>query len=407
MKRWLAALPVLCAAAFPLHPRATTPVLILWVVSIVWAAWRPPGTPRRVERPVAWWAGWIQYAFIVLGLLATEDMDSGWFALEVKISLLLMPMLWSATARWVDISRTQLANGLFVGLLISAVWGGGNALWASAVMGDHSGWRYAELSGAMHPTYSSWYWAMGAALWLSDAGRNRVAVGAVVAGLMLGLLASKAGWIAGVAVFGWAVVKGGHRWAGALGLASLLLAGATVGQGRALEWLEGMQEAAPVEVSASAGEVERKSGSTAGRLQSWSAAWSVMQEHPWGVGTGDVRSALVSEYRKVGAEYAAEHRMNAHNAYLEVGVAFGVPGLLWLVGWWGSVLVVAWRRRDVPAWAFVGLAMWMGLTESTFELQSGVVWMAFGFWAWGPMRVGGVRSDASGSKPPSARPFLG
>ena len=133
----------------------------------------------------------------------------------------------------------------------------------------------------------------------------------------------------------------------------------------------------------------------------------MMQEHPWGVGTGDVRSALVSEYRKVGAEYAAEHRMNAHNAYLEVGVAFGVPGLLWLVGWWGSVLVVAWRRRDVPAWAFVGLAMWMGLTESTFELQSGVVWMAFGFWAWGPMRVGGVRSDASGSKPPSARPFLG
>ena len=388
MKRWLAALPVVCAAAFPLHPRATTPVLIVWLIAVAWSAWRPPGEERRLERPFAWWATLVHYAFIALWLLVTEDLEAGLFALEVKISLLLMPLLWGQTTRWVHIPRSHLAQGLFAGLAISALIGWGDALWSSVTAGDHSGWRYAELSGALHPTYAAWYWAMGAVLWLSDGERVRPSGGAAWAGAMLGLLASKAGWIAGLAGFAGAFLLGWHRRAAALGAVVLVVAGVAVGQGRALEWMEGMQKAAPLEVTAEVPPAEGKpSGSTAGRLQSWKAAWSVMREHPWGVGTGDVRAALVAEYEEAGADYAAEHRMNAHNAFLETGVAFGWPGLLWLLGWWGSVFVAALRRRDVAAAAFVALAAWMGLTESTFELQSGVVWMAFGFWAWGPRRA--------------------
>jgi hypothetical protein len=387
MKRWLAVLPVLCAAAFPLHPRATTPVLILWLLVVVWSAWRPPRDERPKERPFAWWAPLVQYAFIALWLLVTEDLEAGLFALEVKISLLLMPLLWGQTTRWVHIPRSHLAKGLFAGLAISALASGADALWSSVMAGDHSGWRYAELSGALHPTYAAWYWSMGVVLWLSDAGRERSSGGAVLAGVMLGLLASKAGWIAGLAAFAAAFGWGGHRRAAVLGAAALLVAGFAVGQGRALEWLEGMQTVAPSEVAAEVSSAERTpSGSTAGRLQSWNAAWSVMWQHPLGVGSGDVRAALVAEYESVGADYAAQHRMNAHSVFFETGVAFGWLGLLWLMGWWGTVFVVALRRRDVAAVAFVALSAWMGLTESTFELQSGVVWMAFGFWAWGPMR---------------------
>lgn len=401
MKRWLATLPVLCAAAFPLHPRATTPVLIAWLLAVGWSALRHPGEERPKERPFAWWATLVHYAFIALWLLVSKDLDAGLFALEVKISLLLMPLLWGQTIRWVHIPRSHLAQGLFAGLAISAVVGWGDALWSSAMAGDHSGWRYAELSGALHPTYSAWYWAMGAVLWLSDGDRARPMGGAVVAGAMLGLLASKAGWIAGLVVFAGAFGMGWHRRAAAVGAAVLLVAGVTVGQGRALEWLQGLRSAAPVEVAIEVPPAAgAPSGSTAGRLQSWKAAWSVMRAHPLGVGTGDVRTALVSEYEAHGAAYAAEHRMNAHNAFLEAGVAFGWPGLLWLMGWWGSVFVVALRRRDVAAAAFVALAVWMGLTESTFELQSGVVWMAFGFWAWGAKQpVSLTPSDSTAPRP--------
>lgn len=380
IRRFLPWMPALCGAAFPVHPRATTPVLILWAVLLVvaWGAKWP--RTEWVRPPRLWWGGAAYYGLIAIGLLWTEALDVGGFALEVKVSLVLMPLLMGATQRWVVLDGGRAALGLWWGLAASAVMGFADAAWSSLLEGDASGWRYAGLSGALHPTYSAWYWAFGVAVWLQRVRGRWAVAGAALAGVMLGLLASKAGWIAGVGVFGVALLHAGRRTAAAVGLLALLVAGATVGQGRALEWIEGMEQ---VDAPSAASPVrEVKSGSTAGRLQAWSAAWSVLRAHPLGVGTGDVKRELQNRYAAGGHAYAAAHGMNAHNAYLEAAVAFGWLGAGWLLIWWGTLFAGAVRSRLELTGTFIALMAWFACTESVFELQSGVVWMAFGLWVW-------------------------
>jgi hypothetical protein len=60
--------------------------------------------------------------------------------------------------------------------------------------------------------------------------------------------------------------------------------------------------------------------------------------------------------------------------------------LVLLVVWWAGALVAALRDRAELAATFVVLAAWFACTESVFELQSGVVWLAFGFGIWAQKR---------------------
>ena len=70
--------------------------------------------------------------------------------------------------------------------------------------------------------------------------------------------------------------------------------------------------------------------------------------------------------------------MNAHNAWLQMGVTTGWPGLLVLTIWWGGLLVLAFHFKNEALAVIVLLAGVNGLFESIFELQQGVVpWM---FW---------------------------
>jgi len=386
MMRALTWMPAVCAAAFPLHPRATTPVLALWILLLLWVEIADQTKRRLVPvLPAIWWAGLAYYMLIAIGLLWSENMEAGLFALEVKLSLLVLPILFFRTERHVKWKSHQLIDALCVGLLLSGAIGLVQAGWFSLFEGNHRGWSYAELAGPLHPTYLAWYWAFAWFAWLTKK-RNPMAWwgGSLLAGLMIGLLASKAGWIAGGLVVVWNLLKRDRRAVTGIGAFGLLLGAALFGQGRLDEMVEGFSKPERnTKVTSTRGAPEQIGGSTVGRLQAWEAASAVMARHPFGVGTGDVESQLARKYEDIGAKYAAKHGMNAHNAYLQAGVAFGWVGLLLLVIWWGVVAWTALRRHQELAMAFSALALWFACTESVLELQSGVVWIAFGCWAWG------------------------
>jgi O-antigen ligase len=375
MKSLLGWLPAMCAAAFPLHPRATTPILIVWLIVLLAVLATERFPMERTKPRFVWWAGALFYALILLGSCWSENVELAVFALEVKVSLLLLPVMFWLTEQHVGIDRNRIAWGLIAGLGVAAVGSWGIALWNSILNLDHSGWRYAGLSSPLHPTYASWYWAFGMSWLLHDRRKWWIAPAALAGGLMLGLLSSKAGWIGGGGVFLWAILANRNRWAAAAGALTLILSAWGVGQNRMAELAEGMHAAVPSEQHV-------QSGSTAGRLQSWSAARHVILEHPFGVGTGDVVTALDECYRETAAEYAGKHHMNAHNAFLEAGVAFGWFGLFFLVVWWARLAQLGWQKRDEMALIYTLLMAWFALTESVFELQSGVVWIAFGCCVW-------------------------
>ena len=50
-----------------------------------------------------------------------------------------------------------------------------------------------------------------------------------------------------------------------------------------------------------------------------------------GVGTGDMRAAYQQEYERMQTKLTPHYRLRAHNQYLAIGVALGLPALLFFI----------------------------------------------------------------------------
>lgn len=391
----LKAMPALVAGTMTLNPKWSTLTLMVWSLVVAGDAlaenWPGPPRPKaaRKTRPTAflWFAGGsgLVYAMLAFGLMWTENMEAGWFALEVKASLVLLPSL--CAYQWHRLSNEAfrwVPHALLTGLIVFMVWRLGYAI----ASGDPAAWRYDGLAGPFHPTYMGLYLLMMG--WLMTWERTWHGFAMALAGLFVGLLASKAAWLI---VGGMWCVQGCYKlvWRQRGGMALLfgvgfLLVGALWGDGGRWREFSGYFDAQNTSemqvehrektghvVESSAARPEPKSGSTAGRLQAWRASSAVLLGAPFGVGTGDVTDALCDTYRAQSAEYALKKRMNPHSVWLQMAVSHGWFGLIIMLVWWLGTLRLAFRNGHVLL--LVWSIGWMlnGTIESLLELQQGVV----------------------------------
>jgi O-antigen ligase len=207
---------------------------------------------------------------------------------------------------------------------------------------------------------------LSAALALGAAGRWRWFWGVLALAGAAGLLASlgRSGWAgAAVGLLVLGLVWGGRvRWAAlALGLAAVL--GATVLLSGALPRPQGGRLGALVARLESTG-LQRD----AERLILWKVAAHGVWERPL-LGNGPARRVF-DAHRDALAEregitrFSHPHAM-AHNMYLQIAFAAGVPGLLLFLGLWAAVLAQCARflKRDRDAPAF-DRALVRGLTAA-------------------------------------------
>lgn len=363
LAQWLAWLPASFALVMPLHPRASTWLMVAWL-----PVWLAAAVGKQLTwRPLTWTSAAMMalYAWFVAGVFWSTDATTAGFALEAKASLLLLPFLYqtlpSPTPSW--------RRGLFIGLTAMILV----RLGAFLVGWPEAGWRYADWTGPFHPTYLAMYWTWGICLARGDRSKWLIPLFAAA----IGLAASKAGWLgAGLALL--ALLPAGKRmWLPVLlGLAGLVAAGALADQGRLGEFVAH----APVstEVTAPDASAAKTTGSTGGRVQAWRVAVDLFAANPVaGVGTGDYSAAAQPVYLSEGMDYAAAHEMNAHNAYLQMAVTLGIVGLLLMLLWWGAAIAQAWRDADWGLVVAMGLVMFHGLFESVLELQQGIVAVVF------------------------------
>ncbi|MGA1373548.1 MAG: O-antigen ligase family protein [Flavobacteriales bacterium] len=360
--------PVALAAALPLHPRASTLVLAVWAAAFVVRSVREQCFPRS-GFPGLWVAGpLVYYTLHVAGVLWSEHTAEAWFALEVKLGLIAVPLLGS----W-EWTRLDAADRRRLLPLLVQVFGAalavrvGFSLLRVTLHALETGlpeFTYAALSHPFHPSYLALY----ATVWWILA-RPRAAQSTGV-GVLLGMLQSKAGLLVGAAGAVGLGLGLNRTWRrAALGIALGCAVGVAAAGALGRSRMEAASSGAP-------------SGSTSGRLQAWTAAVEVIAEAPGGVGTGDVVPALVERYTASGADYARTRKMNAHSTYLQTAVATGLLGLLVVLVWWGACAWDAARRKAWPAFAVVGVIAAHGVVESLLELQQGVVGVAF-FLTWG------------------------
>lgn len=118
--------------------------------------------------------------------------------------------------------------------------------------------------------------------------------------------------------------------------------------------------------------------STAVRLLVYVSSWEIVSEQPWyGQGTGDFQDKLDAVYTEKGYIKAKERHFNAHNLFLQSWVSLGIPGLIMIIGIFIVMFQQAFKSRE---WIYIGfttLFFLISMTESSLNVQAGVVFFAF------------------------------
>jgi O-antigen ligase len=304
---------------------------------------------------------WLPPLLVGIGLLGGLSVWR-WPGREVATAeLVLMPLLlWLAVRAFVTTAeeRRGVALALFAGGFLAAGWG--LFTWLQGQGGEVDGVR--RLVGPhFSPNHTALYLVrtvfVGAGLILAVRRRRRVWLVAATAVVFLALLLTGSrgalllGLPAGAVIFGWLALRRrralrasvqAQRWL------LMLLTGAIVMLFLVLAW------AMPERLL--------NLRSVFLRVDLWEATLGLWRDH-WlvGVGPGGFFWTYPA-YLPLGPLVEA-NQVHPHNVFLEVGVTWGIVGLVWLAGVAVALVMrgrVELRRPGVSFWVFAGLAAALG-----------------------------------------------
>lgn len=376
------------ALLIPLFPRAVPILIIAFGLLSIYTLIKGFRSAQLTEVSILLMAF---YGLHILGMLYTENQGRGWFDLEVKLSLLALPIIFVGFGLLNTTTYRRVLLAFLAGTTLAAVFCMAQSLYKVVVLGYGYWHLYTfRFSVIVHQSYFAMYlifslliltylsWPKGTKpnKWLT-AGRLMLFAFLSVCTLFTG---SKIGFIM------WLVVVLGiaaalvnvmqQKW---IPIAALIVMGSIMG---------GLFQSSPVlqqrimrviqiaqgdkEVTADATE------STAVRQLIYSSAWKVATSQPWyGQGTGDFQDALDDVYKRRNYTKAMERHFNAHNLFLQSWISLGIPGLMMTIGIFIVLFQQALASRE---WLFVGfclLIFLISLTESMLNMQAGVVFFSF------------------------------
>lgn len=321
----------------------------------------------------------------VVGLAWTSNLGFGLFDLQIKLPLLLLPLLAGFNAPQARIGRDLLAFLFTASCAIMVVASTAASVWRIVAGSDLSPAQEifsSYWSLLLHPSYFALYLTTAIAAWCLLPIHTWVprtwSIG-VLSVLNVGVVlsASKIGWmlLGPLLVALVVLVRRNTFLRGTLtGMMAFATSGVVV-----LVMASPYARDRVQEMFRAGSEQEHDPDATtssAVRWLTWGTAWELFQAQPvLGTGTGDIKDELVAAYVAKGYTGAAERRLNAHNQYLQSAACLGVLALVLLLA---MVLVpVAMRRpRDPLFILFIILVALNWLVESMLEVQAGAVFFA-------------------------------
>lgn len=324
------------------------------------------------------------YVTYAVGLIYSTNLKYGLFDIEVKLSLLLFPLMFFVSKiemkKIADNILNSFIDGCFVASILSLV----SAAIQCYLYSDINSFFYGELALYGHSSYMAIFLCFSSALiYIRNIKQNNAIKFPLKDLFLLGLfsimiffLISKTGIISILLIhfgfIGYLIIKNKLYLKGTVALvliSTLLFAG---------------YKAIP-EVNNRFNELfntvlsERvdKNSTSAIRKEIWQTSVNILVQHPFGVGTGDVKDVLIENYTEVGLNYAAEKELNAHNQFLQTALATGVLGLLVLLVMIIYPLYYAIKNKHIIYIIFLCLMTINFLTEAMLETLAGVVFYAF------------------------------
>ena len=339
--------------------------------------WSKAHFPRLLLLPI------LYFMWHLIGMIWTSNTDFGWFDCKVKLLLSLVPCMVYLQVDSIRLHLEKYVLAFYLGIaaclttLLAFAW------FRILKTGGVEEFFYTRLSMFMHPSYFAWYINTAILLLIFSLGfrsGDSWLRWALIVFFTLGvlLLNSKAG------IFGWGLVvllSFGLKWIESkrryyifsallwcIIFATIFKIMMPAGENRMGQFKHALSDS-----SSDYREME----STSTRVQVWHSSWQLIVQQPWlGTGTGDVKDELVAAYEREGFSFAAAHRFNSHNQFLQSWLALGIIGLLILLALLILPVWSAFYARDPFLIVFTALAMFNMLVESMLEKQDGVVFFA-------------------------------
>lgn len=331
------------------------------------------------------------YLIYLIGLLYTGNFSNGLFDAEVKLSLLIFPVIFSSmngNALPLAFVRKVLISFVF-GVLASMLLCYSVAIVNYMKTGLLASFYYNNLAILIHPSYLAMYvsFAIFILLYFNVNGRIRKPIFRILSILLVILfelfiimLSSKAGILSlvlTIALFVAYIIFVRKRILAGLSL------GGIVAVSFMIMFLLFPVSAERFEQSRDAlGEASVRSdviaNSTGERIMIWWYSFEITNENfISGVGTGDVKTHLLNKYEEKGMSHARQLELNAHNQYLQTMIAIGIIGLIILMLCLILPALYSLEHKHYLYLVFLILIAFNFLFESMLETQAGVVFYAF------------------------------
>lgn len=341
------------------------------------------------------------YLLHIAGMANTENTAAGWFDLEVKFSLFLLPILIFSDKKFLGKERKWIFGIFVLGNLVAAVLCFGYALYMTINLGENY-FHYSFISIFLHSSYSSlfalfaiciiiimtiWDLPMKFNLYTIRTPRSIlrknfhlnliVMIGILLLFVFILVTQSRAGIITSAIVFCFLISYYFIRQKKLLYLFVLL----GIFFCSAMFAIQYMPRFNPV-ISFMNTKLDSTSVlSTENviiRYLIFQQSAEIISENIFiGVGTGDVKDALVEKYTAKNMIVAREKKLNSHNQFQETFIGLGLPGFICLMILILFPLIKGIKEGNVLNISFSIIILVNFLFESMLNTQSGVIFFSF------------------------------
>lgn len=362
-----ASLFILLSLSFclPLFP-AIIPLLIVLFVLLRLPFWRFASITLRQHRSVLFLP--LLYLIYVLSMLWTNNPSRGLFDLEVKLSMLVLPL----SLVTLDPERIKLQSGRILTLFAEGAFAAFficlfQALYNLYLTGESESMIYSRFSVILHPSYFSLYLIFAFASVITGSHHSIMLryIFLLVFATGIILCGSRTGWIVFALTLPLMIFLSSFSRKSRLFISLtliLLLVGVVfftdIMNRLALLW-------------------ENPNNFNWARLDIWKASMTAgIDNLPFGTGVGAEKEAIYKHLSTGANEVILERKLNSHNQFLQTLVSTGLGVVLLMAPLWVLLRKGVLKKLWVPV-LFSIFVILNFLTESMLETQAGVVFFSF------------------------------
>jgi O-antigen ligase len=279
------------------------------------------------------------YLIHVIGLIYTNNVESGLFDIQVKLSLLIFPLIF-ASRPLTKVELSKVFYAFTIGLVYASIYMISRAV-SLYYIENEVAFFYQEFSALLHTSYMSMYMNL-AIVWLlitlfkseNEQPFSKISSSLLILffSFIIILLASKSGILTLALIFIgvllYLILFRKNYLIGVLGI--MLIASSLV-------LINRFAPAVANRMDSFLGAIHTESNtetteSTSVRMLIWESSNQVIKNNfLFGVGTGDAKDALNAEYSKSNIANALNHNLNAHNEFYQIFICLGLIGFIILV----------------------------------------------------------------------------